>query len=84
MLTTIPFSYVQRLEARVAQLESLIPQESLDHIDGAQQQDQVMPDSWAEIQVRITSRADGPGHSEAYSYHFLRPWLTRPNRIAVL
>ncbi|KAK6085192.1 fungal specific transcription factor domain-containing protein [Seiridium cupressi] len=37
--------YVQRLEERVAQLEALIPQERLDHIDAAQQRDQLKSDS---------------------------------------
>ncbi|KAK9418249.1 putative Zn(2)-C6 fungal-type domain-containing protein [Seiridium unicorne] len=41
--------YVQRLEERVAQLEALIPQERLDHIDAAQQRDQLKSDSRSEL-----------------------------------
>jgi hypothetical protein len=61
---TVRLSYVQRLEERVAQLEQLIPQESLDHIDGVQQNSQVMPDSRSEIQVRISSCSRAIGLSQ--------------------
>ena len=49
-------SYVQRLEERVAQLESLIPQESLDHIDGARPPEGPSPSS-LDIQVCCLSRS---------------------------
>ncbi|ETS84225.1 hypothetical protein PFICI_02250 [Pestalotiopsis fici W106-1] len=84
-LSPDPPSYVQRLEERVAQLESLIPQERLDHIDAALQQDQDMSDSRPEIQPSINNPAQSFRAPSQFSsplqndVDIVGPWAQTPS-----
>ncbi|KAK9771659.1 putative Fungal-specific transcription factor domain-containing protein [Seiridium cardinale] len=78
--------YVQRLEERVAQLEALIPQERLDHIDAAQQRDQLRSDSKSELRsshdashsYQAANQLESPLQYETGKFGAAVPWEATP------